>query len=75
MMQNEVAILDVWILIQMVDAVGVEKRAASLDAVDDVAFLQQELGKICPILPGNAGDQRCLAFIHLDGSCAVCPRP
>ncbi len=33
------------VLIEMVDAIGVEKRAAPLYAVDDVAFLQEQFGR------------------------------
>ena len=55
--QDEVAVLHVRVLVEMVDAVGVEERGAALDAVDDVALLQQELGEIGAILAGDAGDQ------------------
>jgi len=55
--QGEVALLDVRILVQVVDAVGVEQAAAALDAVDFVALLEQELGEVGAVLARNAGDE------------------
>ena len=45
----------------MIDAVGVERRCAALDAVDLVALLEQKLGQIRAVLARDAGDQRLLA--------------
>ena len=45
------------VLIQMVDAFGVEQRGAAFDAVDGVAFLEQEFGEIGAVLAGDAGDE------------------
>ncbi len=56
-MEDEIAVLHVRILVEMVDAVGVEEGGAALDAVDDIALLQQELGQIGAVLAGNAGDE------------------
>ena len=42
----------------MIDAIGIEGRGAPLDAVDDVAFIQQEPGQMGSVLSGHAGDQR-----------------
>ena len=50
------------ILIQMIDAVGVEQRGPALDAVHFVALAEQKLGKVGAVLAGDAGDQRC--FFH-----------
>jgi hypothetical protein len=44
------------ILVQVVDAVGVEQRGAPLDAVHLVALVEQELGQIGAVLAGDAGD-------------------
>ncbi len=45
------------ILIQVVDAVGIEQRGAPLQAMHDVAFVEQEFGQVSAILPGHAGNQ------------------
>jgi len=58
----------VWILIQVVDAVGIKGRGAALDAVDLVTLIQQEFRKVGAVLPGNARDQ-CF-FSH-----NISPRP
>ena len=54
--QNERAALFMRILVQVVDAVGIEQRSAALDAVHLVAFFQQQFGEIGAVLAGNAGD-------------------
>ncbi|KAG0753743.1 hypothetical protein G6F22_021323 [Rhizopus arrhizus] len=56
-MQHEIARLVVRILVQVVDARGVEQRSAPLDAVDLIALGQQELRQVGPVLAGNAGNQ------------------
>ncbi len=43
--------------IEMIDALGVERGRAALDAVHDVAFRQQQFGEIGAVLTGDAGDQ------------------
>ena len=45
------------VVIEMIDAAGVERRRAALDAVDDIALAEQKLGKIGAVLAGDAGDQ------------------
>ena len=55
--EDEVAVLHMRVLVEMVDAVGVEEGGAALDAVDNVALLQQELGQIGAVLAGNAGNE------------------
>ena len=37
--QLEVGVLDMWVLVNVVNALGVEQRRTTLDAVDDVALL------------------------------------
>ena len=56
-MQDELAVGLVRILIEVIDAVGVEERRAALDAVDLVAFVEQELGEVGAVLARDAGDQ------------------
>ena len=40
---------------------GVEGAGAADDAVDFVAFLEQQIGEIAAVLPGDAGDE---CFLH-----------
>ena len=54
--QVEALVVDVRVLVEVVDAVGVEQRGAALDAVNLVALLEQELGEIGAVLAGDAGD-------------------
>ena len=56
-MQDEAAVADVRILVQVIDPVGVEQRRPALDAVDDVALVEQELGEVGAVLAGDAGDE------------------
>ncbi len=44
------------ILINMVDAFGIEKRGASLDAMHLVAFGEQQFGEVGAVLAGDAGN-------------------
>jgi hypothetical protein len=62
--QNEAAVASLGVLVEMVDAVGVEKRSATLDAMDDVALLEEELGEVRAILSGDARDEGYLCFWH-----------
>ena len=59
--QEQAHVALVRILVQVVDAVGVEDRGAALDAVHLVALAQQQLGQVGAVLAGDAGDQCCLA--------------
>ena len=54
--QYEVAIADVGILIQVIDAISIEQGGAAFDAMHDVIFFQQKLCQIGAVLTGNAGD-------------------
>ncbi len=56
MMQSEIESLIVKVMIKMIDAVGVEKRRAALDAVDGVPLVQQKLGQVGAILSRNSRD-------------------
>ena len=57
-MQQERHVAGVRILIEMIDAGGVERGRPPLDAVHGVAEAEQIFGEIGAVLPGNAGDQR-----------------
>jgi hypothetical protein len=56
------------ILVQVIDAIGVERRRAPLDAVNLVALPEQELRKIRTVLAGNSSNQRLLGHVVI--SCA-----
>jgi hypothetical protein len=55
--QKEAWVRVVRILVDMVDAVGIEQRRSSLDAVDFIAFGEEKLGEVGSILAGNSCDQ------------------
>jgi hypothetical protein len=44
------------ITIEMIDALGVEQRGTTFDAVHVVAFSQQQFGEIGAVLAGNSRD-------------------
>ena len=56
-MQDEVAVINMRILIEVVDAARVEAGAAAFDAMNGVALLQQQLCKVGSILSGDAGNE------------------
>ena len=55
--QFEAHMLFVGVLVEVVDAVGVEHRRAPLDAVNLVAFFEQQLGQVGSILSRNASNE------------------
>ncbi len=55
-MQMEPDVLLVRILVEMIDAVGVERGGPSLDTVDFIAFTEQQLGQVGTILSGDSRD-------------------
>ena len=57
--EDQITIFNMRILIKMVDAVGIKERRAALEAVDDIAFFQQEFGKVSAVLSGDTGDECC----------------
>lgn len=66
-MQNEAAVLNVRVLVQVVNAIGVEQRGATLDAVNNIAFLEQKLGEIGSILTSDASNESG-SFFHWGSS-------
>jgi hypothetical protein len=46
------------ILVEVIDARGVERGRAPLDAVDDVTETEQIFSEISSVLTGNASNQR-----------------
>jgi hypothetical protein len=57
-MQQERHIAGMRILVQMIDARGVERGRPPLDAMDGVAEAKQIFRKVGAVLAGNAGNQR-----------------
>ncbi len=55
----------VWVLVQVIDAVGVEHRRPALDAVHRVSLAQQQLRQVGAVLSRDPRDQRGLAHSHL----------
>src|ERR1051325_3901185 len=51
------------ILVQMIDALGVERRRAPHDAVHVVVVLEKQLGEIRAILARDSGDERALSAL------------
>ena len=62
--QDHAAVRLVRIAVQMVDPIGVERRGATFDAMHLVALIEQELGEICAILPGDACHERTLPLVN-----------
>jgi hypothetical protein len=56
-MQQERRVAGMAILVEMIDARGVERGRTALDAVHGVASAKQIFGQIRAVLPGDAGDQ------------------
>ncbi len=56
-MEDEIPGFAVRILIDMVDAAGVQRRRTALDAMDRVALGKKKLRQVRAILTGNAGDE------------------
>src|SRR5690554_6669451 len=51
--------------VEVVDAVGVEQTGAALDAMDDVALVEQEFGQVGAVLAGDAGNEGNFgSFLH-----------
>ena len=55
--EGELGVGCVGVLVDVVDAVGVEGGGAADDAVDFVAFGEEELGEVGAVLAGDAGDE------------------
>jgi hypothetical protein len=55
--QLEAGIVNVRVLVDVVHPLGVERAGAALDAVHDVAFLQQQFSQVAAVLAGDAGNE------------------
>ncbi|MNL02313.1 hypothetical protein D3C87_1228140 [compost metagenome] len=63
-MQVKPAVGVMGILVEVVDAIGIEQGSPALDPVDLIALLQQQLGQIRTILSRNPRDQS--DFTHVE---------
>ena len=64
--QEEADVFLVRILVEMIDALGVEEAAAPLDAMDLVVFLQEQFGQVRPVLARYSSYQ-CTTSFHALG--------
>ena len=55
-MQFEFGIINMRVLIQVINPVGVKQRGTAFDAVYFIALAQQQFSQVSAILPGHAGD-------------------
>src|SRR5690606_23923792 len=55
--EDEPLVLLMRVLVEVLDAPGVERGRAALDAVDDIALVEQQLAQIGPVLARDPGDQ------------------
>jgi len=55
--QSEALVVDMRVLVQVVDTVGVERLTTTFYAVHMVALGQQQFCKVRAVLAGNAGDE------------------
>ena len=55
---DEIAVVQGQAIADVVDAPGVEGAAPADEAVHLVALLEQQLGQVAAVLPGDAGDER-----------------
>jgi hypothetical protein len=55
--QFEAGIVNVRVLVDVVHPLGVEAAGTALDAVHDVAFVQQKFSQVAAVLAGDAGDE------------------
>ena len=51
------------VLIEMINAIGIEQRGPAFDAVHFISFFQKKFGEICTVLPGYPGNQSFFHFV------------
>ena len=64
--KDELRVGIVGVLVDVVDTSGIEERGAALDAVDLVAFGEEEFGKIGSVLAGDSCNE---GFLHALSPC------
>ena len=55
--QNQSRVLFVRVLVEVIDATGVEAAGTSLDAMDLIPLFQEELSQVAAVLASDASDQ------------------
>src|ERR1700733_8221842 len=55
--EHQPALFLMWILIEMVNTIGVQQRTTALDAVYFISLVEKELREICAILTGDSSYQ------------------
>jgi hypothetical protein len=55
-MQNKVLVLNVGVLLDVINPLGVKQGGSALDAMYLITFFQEEFGEIGAILASDAGD-------------------
>ena len=60
------------ILVQVIDAVGVETAGSALDAMNGITFFEQQFRQIAAVLAGDTGYQCSFAVAH--GRIVTCRR-
>ena len=66
--KDQPAIACMGILVQVINAIRIERRGAALDAVDFISLVEKELGEIGAVLPGHPSDKRPARFGSHDPS-------
>jgi hypothetical protein len=62
-MQDKIAIINVWVLVQVVNPLCIKEGRAAFDTVYNIIFGEQEFGKIGSVLSCDASDKG--YFLHL----------
>lgn len=72
-MRDKAGVLNVGILAEVVDALGVKPARQALDAVHNVAFFEPQPSKVRTVFAGDAGDEGGLG-ISKPRAPIYCPR-
>jgi hypothetical protein len=74
-MQDKMLVRHMGVLVQVVNPRRVKAGRPPLDAMDFVAFLEQEFGQVGAILAGYAGDQGCFhKVLYIPYLCSILKR-
>ena len=55
--QHQIAVIDVRVLIDMINALSIKRRRTALDAMHFISLLEQKFGQIRAVLAGHAGNE------------------
>ena len=62
-MQRETHVVVMLVLIEMINAIGIERGGSAFDAVYGVALIEEQFSKIGAVLAGDTADQS-HTFVH-----------